>query len=130
MKDIVFLIPLVLCACGNNKNQIAVSHNNMTSFDSDTLWIDEPDNTPTCHYDPILRKWFGPGSDEMNGTKYEYYDEDVTGFEIRFGLWGADLTRYFNKERIKECAEIADIWSEAVVCIGFSFVKTSFAMSS
>lgn len=43
MKDIVFLIPLVLCACGNDKNQIAVSHNNMTSFDSDTLWIDEPD---------------------------------------------------------------------------------------
>ena len=83
MKEIIFLIPLVLCACGNNKNQIAVSHNNMTSFDSDTLWIDEPDNTPTCHYDPILRKWFGPGSDEMNGTKYEYYDEDVTGFEIR-----------------------------------------------
>lgn len=36
----------------------------MTSFDSDTLWIDEPDNTPTCHYDHILRKWFGPGSDE------------------------------------------------------------------
>ena len=110
MKDIVFLIPLVLCACGNNKNQIAVSHNNMTSFDSDTLWIDEPDNTPTCHYDPILRKWFGPGSDEMNGTKYEYYDEDVTGFEIRFGLWGADLTPCFNKERIKQCVEIADIW--------------------
>ena len=100
MKDIVFLIPLVLCACGNNKNQIAVSHNNMTSFDSDTLWIDEPDNTPTCHYDPILRKWFGPGSDEMNGTKYEYYDEDVTGLEIRFGLWGADLTPYFNKESV------------------------------
>ena len=111
MKDIVFLIPLVLCACGNNKNQIAVSHNNMTSFDSDTLWIDEPDNTPTCHYDPILRKWFGPGSDEMNGTrKYEYYDEDVTEFEINFGLWGTDLTPYFNKERIKQCVEIADIW--------------------
>ena len=98
MKDIVFLIPLVLCACGNNKNQIAVSHNNMTSFDSDTLWIDEPDNTPTCHYDPILRKWFGPGSDEMNGTKYEYYDEDDSGYLVVL----EDEVKWLRKNRFKK----------------------------
>lgn len=108
MKQIMITIPLILIGCSNHSSQSAITHNVKTYVDSDTIWLDEPDNEPTCHYDPILHKWFGPGSDEMNGTKYEYYDEDVTEFEINFGLWGADLTPYFNKERIKECVE--DTW--------------------